>query len=62
MYYSYFKDFAFNDVVYIDDFSHVKLQPVEGMESADYINVSYIDVRVESPLSLQCHIFIIIFT
>ena len=47
--------------MFIDDFSRVKLQPVEGMESADYINASYIDVREWSHLCLCSAIFIIIF-
>ena len=29
-----------------DDFARVKLQEIEGVDGSDYVNASYIDVRI----------------
>ena len=34
----------------LDDFSRVKLDLIEGVEGADYVNASYIDVSCEARL------------
>ena len=34
-------------LIYVtDDFARVKLQEIEGVDGSDYVNASYIDVRI----------------
>lgn len=48
----------FRTIIYVkDDFARVKLQEIEGVDGSDYVNASYIDVRILVYIPLLLFLF-----